>query len=324
MNPVWWMTLLAILVDRVVGDPPHWPHPVMLIGKWINWCDRRCNRVPNSPYTQWWGMALTVSTVGMTFFITGGLMWAASLISPILAIFLQIWLISTTIAWKGLMDSGTQVYRTLVREDLAAARRQVGHIVGRDTMDLSETEVVRATVETLAENLVDAIVAPVFYGALGGAPWAMAYRASNTLDSMVGYKSEKYLRFGMVSARWDDLLNFIPARLTALLLWGAIGLTRGDSKRAWRIMQRDAKKHPSPNGGIPESMVAGALLVELGGTNFYKGIPSYRAIMGDRVRALAPSDILRTVQWVDWSTWLTVALMATGGGIVWALAIFHV
>ncbi|HBI04456.1 MAG TPA: cobalamin biosynthesis protein CobD, partial [Paenibacillaceae bacterium] len=164
----------------------------------------------------------------------------------------------------------------------------------RDTEKLDEKEVSRGAVETVAENIVDAIISPLFYAAIGGAPLAMAYRAANTLDSMVGYKNEKYLQLGWASARFDDIANFIPARLTAILLVGVSWVLKLNGKGAIQGILRDARKHPSPNSGFTEAGVAGALGIQLGGLNFYQGIPSQRATMGIPTRPLRSADILTT------------------------------
>lgn len=208
-------------------------------------------------------------------------------------------MITTTIAWKSLMEAGMEVYAALRHDGLASSRQKVAHIVGRDTEHLDQTEVVRATVETLAENIVDGFVSPLFYAAFGGAPLAIAYRTVNTLDSMVGYRNDRYREFGWASARLDDGANWIPARITAVILLAVLPLLGYSARDAWRVMQRDARKHPSPNGGIPESLMAGALGVQLGGLNFYHGVPSNRAEMGHADRPLEPEDIPRAVHIVQ-------------------------
>ncbi|MNI51510.1 cobalamin biosynthesis protein [compost metagenome] len=184
------------------------------------------------------------------------------------------------------------VYKELRKGDIPAARSALGMIVGRDTAALDSPEIVRGTVETVAENIVDAVISPLFYALLGGAPLAMAYRAVNTLDSMVGYKNDKYRDLGWASARLDDVANYIPARLTALLLTLCARLLRLDWRRCWHMVRRDARKHPSPNSGYPESAVAGALGIRLGGFNVYHGVTSFRAYMGDPLRSLEPEDII--------------------------------
>jgi adenosylcobinamide-phosphate synthase len=185
----------------------------------------------------------------------------------------------------------------------------VGYIVGRTTSELEEPEITRATVETVAENMVDAVVSPLFFALLGGAPLAMLYRAANTLDSMVGYRSDKYIYFGWASARWDDVMNWLPARLTGCLLVAAAVCRRGCSGlRAARSIRQFARLHPSPNSGIPESAVAGALGIELGGVNVYHGRTSERARMGWALRERGKADIIRTVELL-----YTVSFLIVGG-----------
>lgn len=183
-------------------------------------------------------------------------------------------------------------------------------IVGRDTGHLDSPEIVRGTVETVAENIVDAILSPLFFALLGGAPLAMAYRAVNTLDSMVGYKNDKYRDLGWASARLDDIANYIPARMTALLLTLCAAHLRLDWRRCWHTVCRDARLHPSPNSGYPESAVAGALGIRLGGENVYHGVTSFRAYMGEPLRTMEPEDIIVTSRMMMWSSAIFVCICA--------------
>jgi len=171
----------------------------------------------------------------------------------------------------------------------------VSRIVGRDTRDLDEEEIVRATIETISESTVDGIISPLFYAVLGGAPLAMAYKAVNTLDSMVGYKSEKYLQFGWFSAKLDDMVNYIPARISIVLIPIASLIVRQRGLMALKIIFRDGKKSPSPNAGIPEAGFAGALGIQLGGINFYQGVKEYRPILGEKLKKKSPKDILKAI-----------------------------
>ncbi|MBB6734332.1 adenosylcobinamide-phosphate synthase CbiB [Cohnella zeiphila] len=291
------IALLAIAVDWLVGDPARLPHPVVGIGKLISFLEKRLlrNGLPSAA-ARLRGTALTLTVTASS----GALAWAAvalaGLLHPWLGLAANVWLVSTTFAVKGLKQAAYRVYNPLVKGDLAEAREKVGWIVGRDTGDLSEKEVARAAVETVAENTVDAFVSPLFFALLGGAPLAMLYRAANTLDSMVGYRNEKYRDFGWASARLDDVLNWIPARLTGWLLALTAAVRKGASASAsLRAIRRFAKLHPSPNSGIPESAVAGALGIELGGTNRYGGVVSERARMGWPTRELRADDIVSAV-----------------------------
>lgn len=286
------LILLAYIVDRIVGDPKRLPHPVVWMGKAIVAVERALRRFAGTDrQLKLTGMLLPLLLAGGSFGIVWLVLALLARIHPWLAWGAEAWLISTTIAAKGLKDAGMEVFRHLASGRLPEARRSLGMIVGRDTEKLDEPEIVRGTVETVAENIVDAIVSPLFYAAIGGAPLAMAYRAVNTLDSMVGYKNDKYLHLGWASARLDDIANWIPARITAVLLTLAAFFRRLDAARAWRTVRRDAKLHPSPNSGWPESAVAGALGVRLGGLNMYKGVASFRAYMGDPVHPLRAEHI---------------------------------
>lgn len=314
------VVILAMVVDTAVGDPQWLPHPVIFMGRWTSFWEKKWNRPPyqeRSSRRLFLGLALAASTVGLSWLIPFALLLWFYHWLPVIAVLLNIWFISTTIAWKSLMDAGRTVQTALTKQGLVEARREVGKIVGRDTDHLNDVQVVRATVETLAENIVDAIVSPVLFGLIGGAPLAMAYRAVNTLDSMVGYKNERYQFFGRVSARLDDVVNYLPARLTALLLFAAIGLAHLSVRRAWLSLRRDAGRHPSPNSGIPEAMVAGALSVQLGGTNMYHGVASQRATMGEARRSLVSNDILLTLRLVNLvSLSMLVILCVMAGGLV--------
>ncbi|ATF11802.1 cobalamin biosynthesis protein CobD [Brevibacillus brevis X23] len=292
-----WILCAAYLIDRVVGDPRSLPHPVIIMGWWITRLERVIRSlVKEESHLKLAGVLFPLVIVGGSYAVVWLLLWGVTFIHPVFAWILGAWLISTTIATKGLADAGMEIARHLVAGDMEVARRSLSMVVGRDTERLDEPEVCRGAVETVAENIVDAIVSPLIFAAIGGAPLAMAYRAANTLDSMVGYKNEKYRNLGWASARFDDVLNYIPARLTALLLVAASWLQRLDWKQCWAMIRRDAHLHPSPNSGLPEAGVAGALGVQLGGLNYYQGVASNRAKMGDAKRPLQASDIVATIR----------------------------
>ncbi|WP_223837023.1 adenosylcobinamide-phosphate synthase CbiB [Paenibacillus oceani] len=243
------------------------------------------------------GVALTVLTVGAAFSVMFAIVKLCLLIHPWLGYAVNVWFISTTIAVKGLKDAAMLVYRPLSEGNMEDARKYVGYIVGRDTTRLDEPEIVRATVETVSENTVDAFVSPIVFALLGGAPLAMLYRAANTLDSMVGYKNAKYLHFGWASARLDDVLNYIPARLTGLMIVCVCAFGKGlSAARAAKSIVTFASRHPSPNSGIPESAVAGAIGIELGGLNRYGEVVSDRARMGWPLRERSRGDIVLTIR----------------------------
>lgn len=285
----------AILIDWIVGDP-RWPvHPVILMGRWIRWQEKLLMKDAlreHAAAARLLGVALTASTLALSYGVLWGLVTLADAVHPWLGYALSAWFISTTIAVKGLKDAAMLVYKPLMEGDLTQARKYVGYIVGRDTSRLGEREIARATIETVSENTVDAFVAPILYALIGGAPLAMLYRSANTLDSMVGYRNEKYRHYGWCSARTDDLLNLIPARIAgALMILSAMLLPRMNPWRALKSVIRFARRHPSPNSGIPEAAAAGALGIELGGSNVYFGVVSERARMGYPIRPIEIEDI---------------------------------
>ncbi|MDR9856164.1 adenosylcobinamide-phosphate synthase CbiB [Paenibacillus sp. VCA1] len=282
----------AFILDLLIGDPRWIPHPVIQMGKAIKGMENWIRRQFQPEQFKMAGLLLPLVVAGGSLIITWVLLKVLNGIHPWLGWAAEVALIATTIAVKGLKDAGKEVYRHLAIGDLPAARRSLSMIVGRETSHLDGPEIVRGTVETVAENIVDAVISPLFCALIGGAPLAMAYRAVNTLDSMVGYKNEKYLHLGWASARLDDIANWIPARLTALLLTVSAFLLRMNWRRAWRTMRQDARKHPSPNSGFPESTVAGALGIRLGGVNVYHGVESFRAYMGEAFRPMKSRDIL--------------------------------
>ena len=197
------------------------------------------------------------------------------------------------LAARGLVQESTNVYKELVKPDLPAARRAVSRIVGRDTAALTAEGVTKAAVETVAENASDGVIAPLFYMLLGGAPLALTYKAINTMDSMLGYKNEKYLYFGRIPAKLDDAANYLPSRLAALLWVAAAAFTRNDAKGAWKIWRRDRRRHASPNSAQTESACAGALGVQLAGPAYYFGQYYPKLTIGDALRPIEPEDILR-------------------------------
>ncbi|MDD4335424.1 MAG: adenosylcobinamide-phosphate synthase CbiB [Desulfotomaculaceae bacterium] len=299
--------MTAFLLDLLVGDPALIPHPVVLIGKAIEILEHLSRRISQNP------AALKIMGILTALMITAG-SWVLTYllarwvfgINYWAGVILSVWLISTTIAARGLARAAGEIYLLLQNNDLAEARRKVGMIVGRDTDQMEPGSVIRASVETVAENIVDAVVAPIFYAFIGGAPLAITYRAVNTLDSMLGYKNERYLNFGMGSARLDDIANYIPARLTGLFLLAAAWILRMSAKGTLQAVLRDASDHPSPNSGIPEAAVAGALGVQLGGINYYNGRSSFGAYMGKALTPLAPDHIKQTVRLMYLSSCIAV------------------
>lgn len=277
----------AVLLDLLLGDPRWLPHPVVAIGRLINLLERGLRRLPVNERLA--GVLLLAVTVGTTYGLAFFLLKGAYAVSPYAGFAVAVFLAWTCLAARSLHGESQAVAAALEAGDLPEARRRLSFIVGRDTAELEEPEIWRAVVETVAENTSDGVIAPLFFLMLGGPALAMAYKAVNTLDSMVGYRNERYIRFGWASARFDDLANLIPARMTGFLMVLAapfFGLSAAD---AWRIMGRDGRNHSSPNSGIPEAAAAGALGVRLGGTNRYFGRPVEKPTIGDPVRPLSPA-----------------------------------
>ena len=289
------LMLGGFILDGIFGDPAWLVHPVVIMGKAITALEKFLRkRLPNTPEGERLGGRILAMTLPVgTLLITGGVCWLFYRISPILGFAIELLWCAQALAAKGLAQESTNVYRELVKGDLPASRRAVSRIVGRDTAELTSEGVTKAAVETVAENASDGVIAPLFYMMLGGAPLALVYKAINTMDSMVGYKNEKYLNFGRAAAKLDDAANYLPSRIAALLWIASAALTGNDAKSAWRIWRRDRRKHASPNSAQTESACAGALNVQLAGPATYFGKYYDKPTIGDAVRAIEPKDILR-------------------------------
>ncbi|MCG6659289.1 cobalamin biosynthesis protein CobD [Halomonas campisalis] len=301
----------AILLDLLIGDPRCLPHPVVGMGRLIAVLERAWNH--GSPRARRLkGLLLTALVVAGVFLLAWLVLRGLAWIHPALALVAELWLLATTLAIKGLRDAALAVAVPLARGDLTEARLALGQVVGRDTATLDEAEITRGAVESVAENSVDGITAPLFWALLGGAPLALAYKAVNTLDSMVGYRNARYADFGYASARLDDLANWLPARLTALAMWlGALALPAARCRGALASVVREVPRHASPNSGWPEAMMARLLGVRLGGTNHYAGVPSHRATLGEPLEALGVTHIDRAIRHMH-AGWLLFLLMMAG------------
>jgi len=278
----------AVLLDWLIGDPRWMPHPVVFIGRLIAFLEKHLRKwFRNEIFS---GALLLLLTVGVTAGTAALLLKLAYAISPAVGLAVALILSWSCLAARSLQRESALVARALASNNLAGARKHLALIVGRDTAELEEAEIWRGTVETVAENTADGVIAPLLCLMLGGPVLGLAYKAVNTLDSMVGYKNDKYLLFGRASARCDDLVNWLPARLTGLLLVVAAPLAGLSLQSAWRIMRRDGRNHSSPNSGIPEAAAAGALGVQLGGTNYYFGSPVAKPTIGEPLHPLACRD----------------------------------
>ena len=293
-----WAVLGGFVLDALFGDPAWLPHPVVYMGKAISKLEKFLRpRLPKTPQGELLGGAIVAFCLPVgTFLLTGLVCWGAARLHPLLGLAVQMFWCGQALAARGLVQESTNVYKELKKPDLPGARKAVSRIVGRDTAELTAEGVTKAAVETVAENASDGVIAPLLYMLIGGAPLALTYKAINTMDSMLGYKNEKYLYFGRVSAKLDDVANYIPSRLAGLLWVAAAAFTHNDAKGAWKIWRRDRRNHASPNSAQTESACAGALGVQLAGPAYYFGEYYAKPTIGDALRPIEPEDILRANQ----------------------------
>lgn len=301
---------IAFCLDLAVGDPPNWPHPVRWMGSLIAFFEKRLN---HGALRRISGICMLVLVLLVVGFVTGLLVFAGYRVNPAAGILLESILICATISQTSLKKAALEVYDPLKTGDLAEARTKLSFIVGRDTDSLDEGEIARGAIETVAENTSDGITAPLFWAFIGGAPLAMLYRAVNTCDSMVGYKNERYREFGWAAAKLDDLVNWIPSRLTGMLMLLGNRSANIQKKHAWILLFRDAKKHPSPNSGWGEAAVAAILGIQLGGINYYNGILSNRAKMGDAIYPIKGEHIRNAISIMGKTVRFFLLLLWIGG-----------
>lgn len=281
--------VFGFIIDLIFGDPEKFPHPVKGIGflalKFELFFRKRFKKERMA------GIFFALSIIFISFVLTFLIILGAYFINIFLAGTIAGIFIYTSVAARDLRVESLRVVNSLKNGDIVLARKNLSMIVGRDTENLTQEEIIRATIETISENLVDGILSPLFFAFIGNAPLAIAYKASSTLDSTVGYKNEKYKYFGTASARIDDCLNFIPARISIILVPVAAFLCKKNWRSSFRISLRDRQKNPSPNSGIPEAAFAGALGIELGGLNYYNGVPSNKPKIGAPVKKIELKDI---------------------------------
>ncbi len=312
------IVILSFVVDALWGDPDWRFHPVRLIGRAIERGETWLRRTPSWPGQEFLrGGALAVAVVlgtyvaaWLLFSIVMGVSWW---LGQIVTVFLG----SLCLARRSLKEHARAVLAPLQAGQLERARLMLARMVSRETAELSAAEVVRGTIESVAENTSDGVIAPLFYLALGGVPLALAYKAVNTLDSMIGYRTERYEYFGKVAARLDDVVNFLPARMTAVAIVGAAWAGRRfdypfDAEAAWRMMWRDGWKHASPNAGYPEAAMAGALGVQLGGVNRYFGQAIENPTLGDVRFRLTPSCIAFSLVLLDFAGLFALSVFCVG------------
>ena len=303
MPPCWWdfsWFFLGFLLDLLLGDPYWLPHPIRLIGNWISFLEKRLlgskteEKHTTSEQEKRRGMLLVLAVLSSTVFVTAVLLLGAYRLHPYLGAVIESIMTYQILATKCLKVESMKVYQELKKGDIAASRKAVSMIVGRDTECLDETGVAKAAIETVAENTSDGVIAPMIFTAIGGPILGFFYKAVNTMDSMVGYKNEKYQYFGTAAAKFDDVVNYIPARLSAWLMILASAITHMDWKNAKKVFLRDRYNHKSPNSAQTESVMAGALDVQLAGDAWYFGKLCKKPMIGDAIREIEPEDIRRS------------------------------
>lgn len=296
---------IAYVLDLIFGDPQNVVHPVQVIGKIISAGEKVLLR---KKYKFLAGAVLNIFTVSITY----TLMYLISKSVKISVFFMiiEIYLMYTIFSINSLAREGNRVYRILKEGDIEKARKDLSYLVSRDTETMDEKMIIRSTMETISENTVDGIVAPMFYMFLGGMPLAMAYKAINTLDSMVGYKNEKYMDFGKFSAKVDDAANFIPARITGILIVLASMILGYDYKNSLKIFLRDRKNHSSPNSAHSEASVAGALGVQFGGKVSYFGKDINKPTIGDKTKEFELEDIRKNIRIMYVTSFLSLVMFS--------------
>jgi adenosylcobinamide-phosphate synthase len=312
----WALILPAVMLDLLLGDPRRFPHPVRGMGAMATWLEGPLRRrVAN---TRAAGVLAVLLVTGTSAGLALGLIRLARLVHPAAGALISILILYTTFAAKDLHEHSRKVFSALKGGDLPLARNRVARIVGRDTEGLDASGVARATVETVAENTVDGLTAPLFYAAIGGPVLAVAYKAASTLDSMFGHRNERYVDFGWAAARLDDAAAYLPARFTAWIVPIAATLLGLDGKAAWLTYRRDGRKHPSPNAGLCEAAFAGALGVRLGGPSTYGGVLSEKATLGEPVVSIGPEQIHQANRLMLTTYGVAVVLFLSAAGLLHA------
>jgi len=312
MNPT--LLLFALALDLLLGDPRFLHHPVVLIGRLINVLETGLRGL--LPYLRLAGMLLVLAVLVVSGGVTWLLLFAADWLHPWLGAAVTVYIAFTTLALRQLHKESAEVIRYVLADDLGSARTALSLIVGRETAQLDRDGILRACVETVAENTSDGVIAPLFYLFIGGPVLAILYKATNTLDSMVGYYDDRYREFGWAAAKLDDLLNLLPARLTGLLMVLAAFPVGLNGWAALKVMLRDARKTSSPNAGFPEAAVAGALGVQLGGPAVYFGEKVDKPTLGDPDRRISVASYQATIRLLYATTLLMTVL---GGVLTWPL-----
>lgn len=284
--------ITGYVLDLIIGDPPDFPHPIRLIGNMISYLEKKLRlSCKNMKSERKAGIMLWFIVVFTSFLVPYLIIFLASKINTVFAVVIKSIMIYYILATKSLKDESMKVYYALSKNNLSEARLYLSYIVGRDTEKLNEEAISKAAVETVAENTSDGVIAPLIFILIGGAPLGFMYKAINTLDSMVGYKNEKYINFGRFSAIADDVANFLPSRIAAILMIFAAYILKMDHKAAYKIFKRDRFNHKSPNSAQTESVCAGALNIMLGGSNYYGGMLVEKPSIGDNIKKISKEDI---------------------------------
>ena len=307
--------LLGFLLDAIIGDPYNLPHPVRLMGSLIGFLNQKFQK----HRTKFSGLLIVICVLGLTLAVAGGVLWLANVVSVWLRVAVESVICYYMLAARCLRNESEKVRKFAENGDVEGARKAVSMIVGRDTAVLDEAGILRAAVETIAENTSDGVTAPLFYMALGGGLGACLYKAVNTMDSMLGYKNEKYCEIGFFPAKLDDVLNYVPSRLTALVMIAAAFLCRYDAKNAWKIWKRDRRNHASPNSAQTEAVCAGALGLRLAGDAWYFGELHKKPYIGDDLRPIEPEDIRRANRLMYVTSLLMLALTCAVRGLIGGL-----
>ncbi|NLY82214.1 MAG: cobalamin biosynthesis protein CobD [Clostridiales bacterium] len=297
--------VIAYIMDLIIGDPRWMPHPVVYIGKLIAALEKQIRKTVKSDKSG--GLLLVVLVLLITGAVTYSIIFLAYKASLYLGLLVETLLMYQIFATKSLKTESMKVHDAL-EDSLGEGRMAVSYIVGRDTSELNEKEVIKATVETVAENTTDGVIAPIMFCAIGGAGLGMIYKAINTMDSMVGYKNEKYINFGTVAAKLDDVANYLPARISAVIMMLAAGMGNMDWKNAIKIFKRDRYNHKSPNSAQTEAVCAGALGIQLAGDAYYFGKLNEKATIGDKTREIEKNDIKKSIKLMYISSGIALAI----------------
>jgi adenosylcobinamide-phosphate synthase len=308
--------ICGFILDLIFGDPKKFPHPVKFFGFCSNSFEKIFRKLIKDEILSGFFFSIFLSfSFFIIFYFLFDFLYS---FNKFLYLFLSSFFIYTSISLKDLKDHVIPIYNSLKNKDIERARKFLSSIVGRDTENLDEKEIIRATIETVSENTVDGIISPLFYAFIGGVPFCLLYKTVNTLDSMVGYKNERYKYFGMTSARFDDILNFIPARISIFFISFAFFIYNRKGLKAFKISLRDGMKNPSPNSGYPESCFAGGFEIQLGGLNYYRGVPVYKPFLGDKINELELNMLIKAIN-ITYITSFIFLITLILGGIIWKI-----